>query len=110
MTVGEAARQLGLEPYSVRCINLGAELSGCYIGDVLSIAMLRISCGDAWITVQKDINVPAVACMTGAAMVITADGAVLDADAAARAAEKNIPVFRSEKSAYELAVMLRDIL
>ena len=59
---------------------------------------------------QKDINVSAVAYMTGAAMVITADGASLDKDAAVSAAERGIPVFGSEKSAYELATVLSDIL
>ena len=110
MTVREAAAKLGLNPYNYNCESLNAEVSGCYIGDVLSLAMLRIKRGDVWITVQKDINVSAVAYMTGAAMVITADGAALDKDAAASAAECGIPVFGSAKSAYELAIMLRDIL
>ena len=110
MTVREAAAKLGLNPYKDNCEGLNAEIGGCYIGDVLSLAMLRIKRGDIWITVQKDINVSAVAYMTGAAMVITADGASLDKDAAVSAAERGVPVFGSEKSAYELATVLSDIL
>lgn len=50
------------------------EVSGCYIGDLLSLAMSKVASGNVWITIQTNINVAAVASLTDAACVIIADG------------------------------------
>lgn len=106
MNVCEAAEYLKLKPVNRACENADCAVTGCYIGDVLSAAMSRINRSDAWITVQKDSNVLAIALLRGAAMVIIADGARLDDEALQRAAQTEIPIFYSDKSAYELALGL----
>lgn len=41
------------------------EITGCYIGDLLSWVMGRANSGDMWITVMSNINIVAVAtCQT----------------------------------------------
>lgn len=90
--------------------NLETEVKGCYIGDLLSLVMSRASEGDAWITVQGNVNVVAVASLNECAMVIIAEGMKLDDAALKRAKSESIPVFVSEKSAFELACEIKELL
>lgn len=109
MTVNEIEKELGL----TRVCGGGADnraVTGCHIGDLLSLVMSRAKSGDAWITIQGNINVPAVASLTDCAMVIIAEGMKLDPQAKSRADMEDIPVFESDKSAFELACCLRDCL
>lgn len=82
------------------------EAAGCYIGDLMSMAMAKLEQGFVWITIQTNLNVVAVASLTDAACVIIADGCTLDSDAAKRADTEEIPVLTTEKSAYETAKAL----
>ncbi len=79
------------------------EVSGCYIGDLMSLAMARLEEGNVWITIQTNLNVVAVAALKEAGCVILADGAMPDEDAKAKAESEEIPILVSEKSAYTLA-------
>ena len=79
------------------------EVSGCYIGDLMSLAMARLEEGNVWITIQTNLNVVAVAALKEAGCVILADGAIPDEDAKAKAESEKIPILVSEKSAYTLA-------
>ena len=56
------------------------ELSGCYIGDLLSWVMAHAFSGCVWITIMSNINVAAVASPTHAACVIMAEGVQPDQD------------------------------
>ena len=109
MTVKELSEKLGLTAIS----GLGGEsreVKGCYIGDLLSLVMSRASAGDAWITIQGNINVPAVASLTDCAMVIIAEDIKLEDVAAAKFENEDIPVYSSAKSAYELAAEISKCL
>ncbi len=79
------------------------EISGCYIGDLMSLAMARLEEGNVWITIQTNLNVVAVATLKEAGCVILADGVVPDSDAVAKADSEEIPLLTSEESAYTLA-------
>ncbi len=79
------------------------EVSGCYIGDLMSLAMDRLEEGNDGFTIQTNLNVVAVAALKEAGCVILADGAVPDADAKAKADDEGIPILVSDKSAYTLA-------
>ena len=79
------------------------ELSGCYIGDLLSLAMSRIQAGNIWITIQTNINIVAVASLTEAGCILLCDSCTPDANTAERADREGIPILVSEKSAYALA-------
>lgn len=82
------------------------EISGCYIGDLMSLAMARLEEGNVWITIQTNMNVVAVAALKEAGCVILADGAVPDKDAVAKAEAEEIFLLTSEASAYDIAKQL----
>ncbi len=79
------------------------EITGCYIGDLMSLAMARLEEGEIWITIQTNLNVVAVSVLKEAGCVILADGAQPDADTKAKAEAEGVALFTSEKSAYILA-------
>lgn len=100
------------EKLNVTAVSNGEEnpaVTGCYIGDLMSLAMARLEEGNLWITIQTNLNVIAVAALKEAAGVILADGAVPDANALAKAKEEGIFLYTSEQSAYELAKALGEL-
>ncbi len=107
MKVSELAKTLGCE---IVCGKSGAEkeLSGCYIGDLLSLAMSRVQKDNVWITIQSNINIAAVASLTEAGCIIICDGFGPDENTAKKAEAEEITILTSEKSAYELAVLVAE--
>lgn len=86
------------------------EITGVYIGDLLSWVMGRARSGDAWITIMSNNNSIAVASLADAACIILAEGVTLDEDVRAIAEAKDINVLSSDKTAYEIAVELNKVL
>lgn len=82
------------------------EFDGVYVGDLLSRAMGHVQAGNLWITIMNNINVIAVASLAEASAVILAEGVVLTEDAEQAAREKEISVYSSEKSAFELCAQI----
>lgn len=82
------------------------EVNGCYICDLLSIAMSKVQKDNVWITVQSNINIAAIATLSEAACVIICEGFGPDDNTVKRAEAENIPILTSEKSAYELAKII----
>lgn len=109
MTVKEIAEKLELKVLS-EGENTDREVTGCYIGDLLSLVMSKAQSGDAWITIQGNINVVAVASLTDSAMVIIAENMSLDEAALKRAEMEGISVYSSEKSAFVLACSIKECL
>ena len=85
---------------------LGRAVQGCYIGDLLSLAMARVEEHYVWITIQTNINIVAVASLAEAGCIIIADGFAPDENTAKKAELEGIPILTTDKSAYELAVGL----
>ena len=86
------------------------EITGVYIGDLLSWVMGRAASGDAWITIMSNRNVAAVATLADTACVILAEGVQPDEGVAALAEQKGSNLLRSGASAYDTALRLRDLL
>ena len=86
------------------------EITGVYIGDLLSWVMGRASSGDAWITIMSNINVAAVASLTDVACVILAEAVTMEADVLKTAEEKEINIVSSSLSAYDTAILLTELL
>lgn len=103
MKLKELAEKIG---GSIACAKGEEEIKGCYIGDLLSLAMSRVQKGNAWITIQTNINIAAVATLTEAGCIIICDGFSPDDNTKERAEEENIPIITSDKSAYEIAAIL----
>lgn len=82
------------------------EVSGCYIGDLLSLAMSKVAKDNIWITIQSNINIVAVATLTEAGCVVICEGFEPDAGVIQRAERENITILSSQMSAYEIAKIL----
>ncbi len=86
------------------------EVTGVYIGDLLSWVMGRATAGDAWITIMSNRNIVAVATLADTACIILAEGVQPDEGVAELAADKRINLLQSDSSIYETALRLRDAL
>lgn len=79
------------------------DVSGCYIGDLLSLAMSKVRAGNAWITIQTNVNIVAVSVLAEGSCVILADGQKPDDTAKSKADSEDIPLLVTDASAYEIA-------
>lgn len=86
------------------------EISGVYIGDLLSWVMGRAGAGNAWITIMSNVNIAAVATLADTACIILAEGVQPDDGVADIAGNKNINLLLSDRSAYDTAVWLHERL
>ena len=86
--------------------NLDSEISGCYIGDLLSWVMGRAEADNVWITIMSNINIVAVASLTGASCILLCEGVTPEEDVINKANEQDVVILRSDKTAYEIAVMI----
>ena len=108
MKVFDIAKTLSLKPLSVA--DSSREVSGVYIGDLLSWVMGRADSGDAWITIMSNINIVAVASLADVACIILAEGVVPDENVCTTAQQKGINIYTSDKTAYQLAAALAECL
>ena len=86
------------------------EISGVYIGDLLSWVMGRASEGDAWITIMTNLNVIAVASLADTACVILAEGVTPDRELCGIAKAKCINLLGGEDSTFELCAAVKAII
>ena len=108
MTVNELCKSGG---FKVVCLPDGdREITGVYIGDLLSWVMGRASSGDAWITIMSNLNIIAVASLADTACIIVAEGVTLDRETVNTANQKGINVFSSDQGTYETAVILSELI
>ncbi len=88
---------------------LSKEVTDCYIGDLLSLAMARVEEGTIWVTIQTNINIVAVASLAEAACIVIADGFSPDENTAEKANQVGIPILTTEKTAYGVAKVLSEL-
>ncbi len=86
------------------------EITGGYVGDLLSWVMSRAKTGDGWITIMSNINTLAVASLCEVACVILADGVKPDSDVERTARQKEINIIGTQKPAFEIASVLSECL
>lgn len=108
MTVRDLCDKLGIAA-AAGAGGVDRKVSGCYIGDLLSLAMSRVQESNVWITIQTNINIVAVSVLTEAACVILCDGQKPDEAAVKKADAEDIPLLTSDSSAYELACRLAEL-
>ena len=80
------------------------EITGVYIGDLLSWVMGRAQSGDAWVTIMSNANIVAGAC------IIAAEGVEIPADVRKTAEEKGVNILSFLGSAYDAAITLHSLL
>ena len=86
------------------------DISGVYIGDLLSWVMGRAESGDAWITIMSNLNILAVASLADTSCIILAEGVTLDSEVIETAKQKNINIISTDGSIYDTAVYLSQVL
>lgn len=109
MKLSELIRQLNLtlltsKDYADR------EIGGCYIGDLLSWVMGRAQQGDVWITIMNNINIVAVASLTGCACILLCEDVTAGDDIIAKADEEGIVILKSGETAYGLAARISGVI
>lgn len=86
------------------------DVTGCYIGDLLSHVMGRATEGDCWITIMNNINIVAVASLTEAACIVICEGILADENIIKKADDEGIIILKSDRTAYDLAVKISELL
>lgn len=107
MTVNDLVANFGFSPIVIA--EPDREISGVYIGDLLSWVMGRANSGDAWITIMSNQNIIAVATLADVSCIILAENVKLDDDVIAIADSKGINILSSEESSYKIALRLGSI-
>lgn len=108
MRISEMAKLLEAEILTLPDPEL--EVSGCYCGDLLSWVMGRAEENQIWITIMTNLNVVAVASLSGVSAVLITENAEVDKDALAKAEEQGINMLRTSLSTFEAAVKVGKIL
>jgi hypothetical protein len=105
MNVAEAARTLG-GTLIVGGLVAEREIQGGYASDLLSDVMGNSREGDIWITLQKHVNVVAVAQLNGLAAIVLVNDRKPEPDTVARAEEIGIPIISTPLQAFEAVGVL----
>ena len=105
MKVSELIKELNLDLLTDSGFE-DRDVTGCYIGDLLSHVMGKACKGDAWITIMNNINIVAVASLTEAACIILAEGVLADEKVIEKADGEGIVILKSDMTAYQLAVAI----
>ena len=108
MTVFELANRLDFAAVSLA--EPEREVTGGYTGDLLSWVMGRASEGDAWVTIMANPNVVAVATLADVACVIVAENSDIPAEVSELAAQKNVNLLKSNRTAFELCADIKKLL
>jgi len=102
VTVAEAAEKIeGTIVAGATASN--REIQGGYSSDLLSDVMGNSHEGDLWITLQKHLNIVAVAQLNGLSGIVLVNGRKPDADTVARAEELGIPIVSTSLQAFDIA-------
>lgn len=108
MTVAELVKSLRLTVLTMD--DPTRQVTGGYVGDLLSWVMGRSEAGNAWITIMSNANILAVASLTDCACVILAEGVQPDAGVAELAKQKGVTLLSSQESAFCLCGRLASVL
>lgn len=106
MTVNELCEKCGFS--AVVLADGDREVSGCYIGDLLSWVMGRAKGDDAWITIMSNINIIAVASLADVSCIILSEGVTVDGDIVETAKQKEVNILSSSLPSYETAVRVSE--
>ena len=101
MTVEKLIDELSLKAVSL--VDAQREITGGYVGDLLSWVMGKAKSGDAWITIMSNVNIVAVASLTDVSCIILAEGVEVDENVLDTAKQKGVNILMSEKPAFEIA-------
>ena len=101
MQVKEFVEKTGLKVYGSQEA-LEKEISGVFVGDLLSWVMGNCEANQVWITVQSHLNIVAVSALKEISCLVIAHGAEVEEETINKAVEENIAICTSDLSAYEI--------
>ena len=84
------------------------EVTSVYCCDLLSWVMGRAPADSAWITVMGNMNAVAVSVLADISVIILAEGMVIDQPAIAKAKEQGVNIMRTDKPAFEAALLIHN--
>lgn len=108
MNIKEAAEKLGLEVIVIS--DPDAEVNGCYVGDLLSWVMGRAEADNIWITIMTNVNIIAVATLTGVSAIVVAEGLEISENITATARAQGVNLLRSKGSSFETSLAVGKLL
>ncbi|MBO4504269.1 MAG: serine kinase [Bacteroidales bacterium] len=90
--------------------NVGNEIKGGYVSDLLSDVMGFAQEGNAWVTLQTHKNVIAIASLKELACVVLVKGNKPDDDMLEQAKDEGIPVLGTTEQTFEVAGKIYQLL
>jgi len=109
MNVREIADKLSLDVKTLKA-DLGRDVTGCYISDLLSDVMANAKEGELWITLQTHPNIAAVASLKNLAGIIITNNRRPEEETLRKAEDEQIFIATSPSSTFELGGMLFNML
>ncbi len=109
MTLAQIANALGLALLTQEQDLTQITPSAGYTSDMLSCVMSGAPQKSLWITLQAHVNIVAVAALLELSAVIITEGAAVDAATIAKANEKNVILFSTPLSTFEVAGRLWEL-
>jgi hypothetical protein len=104
----EVVERTGLE-VKAAAEQLGAEVTGGYVGDLLSAVMANAREGDLWITWHVHPNIVAVGLVAKLAGVVLACGREPEEETIRKAQEEGLPILVSQLPAFEIVGRLHEM-
>lgn len=86
------------------------ELTGVYIGDLLSWVMSHADKGDLWITVHTHTNIVAVALLAEIACIVIPEDIKVEEETIKKANEEGIPILSTSMNSYEISCGIHGIM
>ena len=108
MKISEIANRLGWEILAMPDPDM--EVTGGYVGDLLSWVMGRAKAGNVWITIMTNRNIMAVATLAGVSAVVVTERAQIDEEIIALAREQEINLVRADLPSFETACAVGNLL
>lgn len=105
MNIAEAAKKIN---GTVMAGNAAAarEVLGGYASDMLSDVMGNSHEGDLWLTMQKHVNIVAVAQLNGLAGIVLVNNRKPESDTLAKAEEMGVPIITTPLQAFDAIGLL----
>ena len=109
MKLSVLAEKLNLKVLT-ECEYEDREITGGYVGDLLSWVMGRAQSGNVWITIMSNINIVAVATLTDCACILLSEGVKPDEDVIKKADAQDVIIMSSDLSSYELSLKIGELI
>ncbi len=109
MKLSEIADKLNFKVLT-ECEFEDREVTGGYVGDLLSWVMGRAESGNIWVTIMSNINIVAVATLTDVACILLAEGVVPEQAVIDKANAQGVTIMSSELGSFELAGEIKKLL